>query len=162
MDRNPYAPTKAALAEKSVDDATGERVAAGRLASRGQRITNDFIDQLIILLLVVAFVIKMIASSGDDPEGALLALGSAPIWLVASGLRIGYYVVLEATLGRTLGKFVSGTRVVTESGGKPTVGQILLRSLVRLVPFEWASFLGSSPGWHDRWSKTRVIRTRGV
>jgi hypothetical protein len=32
----------------------------------------------------------------------------------------------------------------------------------RFVPFKHFSFLGSGHGWHDRWSDTRVVRTRGV
>jgi hypothetical protein len=40
--------------------------------------------------------------------------------------------------------------------------QILGRTFSRFVPFEPFSFLGSGHGWHDRWSDTRVVRTRGV
>jgi uncharacterized RDD family membrane protein YckC len=73
---------------------------------------------------------------------------------------VGYYFLCEATTGRTVGKLVSGTRVVTESGGKPTTLQILQRTLSRMVPFEPFSFFGPSTGWHDRWSKTRVVMAR--
>jgi uncharacterized RDD family membrane protein YckC len=59
------------------------------------------------------------------------------------------------------GKLITGTRVVTESGEVPTARQILIRTVVRFVPFEAFSFLGSSgTGWHDTWSGTRVVRTR--
>jgi hypothetical protein len=67
----------------------------------------------------------------------------------------------EALFGRTLGKLVTRTRVVSESGAPATFWQLLMRTLYRLMPFEGFSFLATRrPGWHDRWSKTRVVLTR--
>jgi len=35
---------------------------------------------------------------------------------------------------------------------------VLARTAIRCIPFEPFSFLGSDPeGWHDNWSKTRVV-----
>ncbi len=74
-----------------------------------------------------------------------------------------YYLSSEALFGRTLGKLVTRTRVVSESGGPATFWQLLMRTLYRLMPFEGFSFLATRrPGWHDRWSKTRVVLTRRV
>jgi uncharacterized RDD family membrane protein YckC len=73
-----------------------------------------------------------------------------------------YYVGFEGLLGRTPGKFITGTRVVHEKGGKASLPQIVGRTMVRFVPFEAFTFLSSEGArWHDRWSKTRVVRTRG-
>ena len=72
-----------------------------------------------------------------------------------------YYFISEALLGKTVGKFLTGTRVVAESGGPAQVWQIFVRTLCRFVPFDVFSFLGRRGyGWHDRWSKTRVVAIR--
>ena len=69
----------------------------------------------------------------DDGYSALLAD------LKATGLLNETLVVMSGEFGRTVGKLVSGTRVVTESGDKPTTLQILQRTLSRMVPFEGES-----------------------
>ena len=69
-----------------------------------------------------------------------------------------YYTFLEFTTGRTIGKFITKTKVVKENGDIPGFGTLLLRSLCRLIPFEAFSFLGTDhSGWHDKLSKTKVI-----
>jgi hypothetical protein len=45
-----------------------------------------------------------------------------------------------------------------KNGSPVDYSHILIRSLVRLIPFEHLSFVGSYPvGWHDRYSGTIVI-----
>lgn len=76
-----------------------------------------------------------------------------------------YYVPFETGFGRTPAKLITGTKVVSEDGGPPGLGRVLGRTLVRMVPFEVFSFLGGDGrpvGWHDSWSGTRVVRTRGA
>jgi uncharacterized RDD family membrane protein YckC len=71
-----------------------------------------------------------------------------------------YYTICEKGFkGYTLGKLVTGTRVIREDGDELTIKDALLRSLSRLVPLEIFSAFGGYP-WHDSWTKTRVIRTR--
>jgi uncharacterized RDD family membrane protein YckC len=55
-----------------------------------------------------------------------------------------YYVAQEALWSRTLGKLITGTKVVNEDGSKLTFGRALGRTLCRLIPFEPLSFLGGS------------------
>lgn len=125
-------------------------------ASKGKRLGNFLVDN------VVTTVISAIA-------GALVALLGAsgflfnPLFSYGFGFLIycSYYLVAEGTSGRTVGKLLTGTKVVSEDGGQPPFGAILQRSLVRLIPFEPFSFLGpQATGWHDRWSKTRVVEIR--
>lgn len=92
-----------------------------------------------------------------SPAGGAGALGGR---LIGIATLVAYYVLFEAIFGRTPGKLITGTRVVTLDGAKPGFGQIIGRSFARLVPFEPFSFLGSRGGWHDRWSGTRVVRVR--
>src|SRR3569832_1321886 len=78
---------------------------------------------------------------------------------VLVGLDIVYYGFFEGIFQRTPGKWITKTKVVRVDGGKPHLGQILGRTLIRLIPFEWITFiLGDHPyGWHDRRSGTMVV-----
>jgi uncharacterized RDD family membrane protein YckC len=63
--------------------------------------------------------------------------------------------------GKTVGNWLTRTVVVAESGEPAKWWQLLFRSAYRFVPFAGFSFLPKSrPGWHDRWSKTRVVMDR--
>jgi uncharacterized RDD family membrane protein YckC len=75
-------------------------------------------------------------------------------------LLLCYYVIFEAIFGKTLGKTITRTRVVTTTGKQPDVLTIIGRTLCRLIPFDALSFLGSSHprGWHDRITSTLVVR----
>jgi len=69
-----------------------------------------------------------------------------------------YYFVPEYLFGKTIGKMITRTRVVTETGTQPTFNQLILRTLCRYIPFEYFSFLGEGTGWHDTLSNTRVVK----
>ena len=75
-----------------------------------------------------------------------------------------YYVPMEGLFGFTVGKLVTGTRVVNAQGGRPTWGQAFGRTLCRLIPFEPFSLFfskdGEVRGWHDSVPKTWVVRRR--
>jgi hypothetical protein len=47
--------------------------------------------------------------------------------------------------------------VIDEYGNKPDFEKLIIRSLIRLVPFEIFSCWFSDRGWHDRWSDTFVV-----
>ena len=70
-----------------------------------------------------------------------------------------YYIISESMLnGKTIGKFVTGTRAVTVDNQKMDLGTTIKRSFCRLVPFDALSFLVGLPiGWHDEWTNTKVI-----
>ena len=70
----------------------------------------------------------------------------------------GYYIIMEYIFQKTIGKFITKTIVITENEEKVKLGDIVRRTLYRLIPFESISFLFSPNGFHDRLSKTRVIR----
>jgi len=63
-------------------------------------------------------------SSGFTLRGSL--------WLTAAGVL--YYVLLEGIFGRTVGKFVTGIRVIdAETGRRPGLLSAFVRTLLRLV-----------------------------
>lgn len=151
---NPYAAPKTDL----TDNPTIDGALLLNDASQGARFLNLIIDQLarVILVSVLSAVLGFVLGLAGAADAARVAG-----FLFSLFVMFAYHVVLEGTTGRTIGKLVTGTRVVNEAGGKPTFGQIVIRSLARFVPFEPFSFFGASPrGWHDRWSKTRVIKIR--
>ena len=68
-----------------------------------------------------------------------------------------YYFILELTIGQTIGKIVTKTRVVTiDSSEKPNFKKIFIRTLSRLIPIDFISYLFSSNGIHDSLSKTKL------
>jgi uncharacterized RDD family membrane protein YckC len=52
------------------------------------------------------------------------------VWLA---LAIAYFPTLETLYGRSLGKFVSGIVVVDANGRTPSLGQSIVRTVLRLV-----------------------------
>jgi len=156
---DPYrAPT--APIDASADRATLKIVSAGR----GRRFLNLLIDTiacwLLAFLAAFAYVFYQLWQHGgvDLPQQGNLwrdyAIGLAVMLL--------YYIPLEGLFGCTLGKLVTGTRVVSEDGGKPSWGQVAGRTFARLIPFEAFSVLfaddGQVRGWHDSLPRTWVVR----
>jgi hypothetical protein len=85
------------------------------------------------------------------------------LYVLGAVIFLAYYSIQEAFCGRTLGKWIMGTKVVSLNGAAPSLSQVLLRSLCRFIPFEALSFLGQKRrprGWHDRIPNTMVISVR--
>jgi uncharacterized RDD family membrane protein YckC len=120
------------------------------------------------MMLDSLFAWVFAAACGFILGAALGALGNTTwfrnplgVQLIAMAFFTAYYVLLEATLGWTVAKLITATRVVDEDGCRPAFLKVLGRSLARSVPFEPFSFLGRTGiGWHDRWSGTRVVSLR--
>jgi uncharacterized RDD family membrane protein YckC len=151
VDRNPYAaPTVDVADAASVDDQR-------ELATKGRRFLNLIIDSF-CYYFAVTFVLVVMAIA--DPSLARAVLDNFLLrTLVSLVVMFCYYAGFEALFGRTIGKLLTGTRVVTVTGARPALGQIALRTLSRMVPFEPFSCLSDPPiGWHDQWSGTRVVR----
>jgi len=92
-------------------------------------------------------------------------------WLIAVAVFLAYYALQEACWGRTLFKALLGLRVVADTGLRASVGQVLVRTLLRLVEAN-PVVLGFMPGAvailvsrsnqriGDRLAGTLVIRSR--
>lgn len=155
QDENPYqSPVQTGLMEPV---ATTDVVPA----STGRRFANLIVDQIVCLFLAFAItVVQVVLTVTLRTENALTKI---PDILVGAVVCLIYYVPQEALWGRTIAKFITGTKVVTTTGAKPTFGQIVGRTFCRMIPFEPFSFLfgGSNPvGWHDNLSNTRVVKDR--
>lgn len=124
------------------------------IASQSKRLTNYIIDLIIgsyVAPYLIGFVLGSIGVLTGNEDETLM-------WLIALIIFALYYFFLELFFGQTIGKLITGTRVVMRNGDKANEGALFIRTLIRFVPFEAFSFSGKRPvGWHDDWSKTIVI-----
>ncbi len=126
------------------------------IATKGQRFANYIIDQIATSILGGLLLVPVIFNLGiaeDDSGFRFLS------YFVGFIIGLIYYSLLEFLTGKSIGKMITKTKVVTESGDKPTFLNILGRTLCRFIPFEPLSFLfgDDDKGWHDTISKTMVV-----
>lgn len=158
-EENPYLAPSARIAAT----APQERLAI-EPAGRWRRFFNWAIDYACSTLLSIAVMIPyaawLLANGGDAALAELETPNFLRDYAIGIGMMLVYYITMEGFFGVTVGKLVTGTRVVNEQGGKPTWGQALGRTFGRLIPFEAFSVLLSDDrrGWHDSLSKTWVVR----
>lgn len=155
--------------EPSQDIFAAEDIYQYEYASTGQRFLNWLIDNLVMRFamswltgyavgyffakLFPDFYLNMIYSKGFE--------WYLTLYLIAIFNYIIYYTFCEKVFsGYTLGKLITGTRVIREDGSELTLKDAVLRSLSRMVPFEAFSIWSGSGLWHDTWTKTMVIKTR--
>jgi uncharacterized RDD family membrane protein YckC len=138
-------------------------------ASQGQRFVNWLVDNILMqygLSYLTGTLVGIIIASAFPDYARKIAYEQTGFDIIILGYSIAifnyllYYTLSEkAFKGYTLGKLFSGTRAIRNDGQELTIKDAFLRSLSRLVPFEAFSALGGTP-WHDRWTNTRVIKSR--
>lgn len=146
------------MSEHLLDDTMAGREAVLVQADKGKRFANYLIDYLGTIVLGI-FVYALLMGVGWIDLETVNGLRDQLIFI---GVYISYYIFFEHFAnGKTLGKLITRTRVVSTDGQRPSFENILGRSFSRIVPFEAFSFFGSKPsGWHDDWSNTIVIDER--
>ncbi|MGL2962418.1 RDD family protein [Flavobacterium sp. RSB2_4_14] len=130
------------------------------LASKNSRVINFIIDILCFKLLLNLFFIVI-----DNITGRYLlsswynSLDGYELYLFSSAVMFFYYFITEKFFSRSFSKFITNTLVVKEDGTKPNTIDILARSVLRIIPFEYLTFLrGRKPGIHDEYSNTFVVQ----
>ncbi len=82
-------------------------------ATKGVRFANNFINGIVISILF-SIIRPILISEPTDPEdiGAMMAVMGV---VIAAYLLMyfAYYVGMEASTGKTVGKYVTGTQVLT-------------------------------------------------
>lgn len=117
-------------------------------ARTGKRFLNFIIDAGIVIMLIVLFnnfflIPKIIHESGLHKIFDII-------------LIFTYFYGLESSIGQTVGKMITKTRVTGESCETPTTQQMLTRTFSRFIPLEPVLYIGGK--WlHDSLSKTRVV-----
>lgn len=157
---NPYESPRSAVADPGGDGVPHVP------ATKGRRFVHWMIDRVIVIGLIFLALLVAGMIGGD----AVLAWAGRLTWwqeqLIGYVAIILYYTLMEGITGTTIGKLVTGTRVVDEAGRRVRFGQALLRSVSRVVPFEAFSVLLADDddprGWHDLWPRTRVVRRRAA
>ncbi len=132
-------------------------------ASLGTRFVNNMIDLIILAIIhVVLAIFSNLLYAITYHNFFIFYNNGGFIWDVFLGVVVAfiYFYLWESySDGKTPGKYLTGTRVISTDGNRPTKKQYLSRSLYRVIPFEALSFFGSE-GWHDGMSDTRVINTK--
>ncbi|MFT5102576.1 MAG: putative RDD family membrane protein YckC [Candidatus Latescibacterota bacterium] len=120
------------------------------LATTSARIINYIIDSVASfgLVFLVLTLIQFIIGDVSPIIFLVLILGSFA----------SYFIILELLFQKTLGKFITKTKVVTLDGQKPNQRDIVFRSGCRFIPFDQVSFLFMKNGFHDVLSKTKVVK----
>ena len=172
VERGSYNPTaiKAADAEvekRNIDTSEFEKIREKATAEKEQKEKVDsnvvgsgirFVNFLIdfIVWLVLAFIISFVIGLFIQPtdQGMISIIG----YILIFGTFIAYYAIMEIKFQKTIGKFVTKTKVVKMNGEKPTDGDIITRTFCRLIPFDRLSFLFVKNGIHDFLSKTKVVK----
>lgn len=134
-------------------------------AGKRLRLANYFIDLLVfyvLFMVLVSLLGLILVLIGGDLESFLYQLENTnPLLdrLISAIMYALLYFTLESLLkGRSIGKYITKTKVVDINGNVPTVGSLMKRSFSRLIPFEIFSFLGEEGrGWHDSISDTYVV-----
>lgn len=132
------------------------------LASKGIRLVNYLIDLIpqYAFFYALAYSFFYIGEfTGDYTLNNFLAeLSTFEDLALSYTFLVAYYFTMESLTNKTLGKYITNTKVVMQNGEDPSSKDILIRSLCRLIPFDGFSFLGSiGKGWHDSISKTHVV-----
>jgi len=131
------------------------KVANYLLASKQKRVLNWIID-IIIMRFIVHLILILVDSSAISTK--INSFNLIERYLFWSFIIFIYYGVTEIFLSRSLAKYFTKTIVVIKDGSKPDVMTVLIRTLVRIFPFEPLSFLkGRDFGLHDKYSKTFVV-----
>lgn len=127
-------------------------------ANFGKRIINYFTDILVFSLLAsffIAFFYPGLLDSFNNQKD--VSFSTQLLIRFFYGLYMSFTEAIFK--GKTIGKFISGTRAVYNTDGSPVNSQAaFVRGLCRIIPLEELSAIGFPPyPWHDRWSGTLVI-----
>jgi uncharacterized RDD family membrane protein YckC len=106
-----------------------DAAAIARGCDRGElllrRWAGTWLDMLALFIVSVVPIAAAAATSSDTAEVVVLVFVLVVV--------LGYYPVMESVWGRTLGKVASGTIVVDKDGRRPSIGQVLIRTALRLI-----------------------------
>ena len=109
-----------------------------------------------ILPMIATYILGLFIKPTDSDPPLLMILGGL---MLAVGFFV-YYIFMETKYKKTLGKFITKTRVITIYGKNPEFIDIVKRTLWRLIPYDRFSFLHIPTGLHDILSETIVVKDR--
>jgi uncharacterized RDD family membrane protein YckC len=127
------------------------------------RVIASLVDTILVLVVTVPlmglFGYDYLSNSLMENPGSALISDVLPAIVV-----IALWVSLQATPGKMM---LSARIVDAKTGGKPTLGQCVLRylgyfvSIIGLgIGFLWVAFDPRKQGWHDKIAGTVVVRPK--
>ncbi|MFG2040613.1 RDD family protein [Dactylosporangium sp. NPDC048998] len=107
----------------------------------GRRVVATIVDA--VLFGCLGGIVAQVSGHETTASGfssTRLSPGGSVLWFV---LVVLYYVLLEGLFGRTVGKMVTGIRVVdAATGAVPGIGKALIRTLLRIIDGLFAYLVG--------------------
>ncbi|XLS27650.1 RDD family protein [Flavobacteriaceae bacterium M23B6Z8] len=142
------------IREKATAEKEQKEKVDSNVVGSGIRFVNFLIDVIVWLVLafIISFVIGLFTQTTE--QGIISLIG----YILIFGTFIAYYAIMEIKFQKTIGKFLTKTKVVKMNGEKPTDADIITRTFCRLIPFDRLSFLFVKNGIHDFLSKTKVVK----
>lgn len=162
----------------------GPASGVGAPADLGTRFLARLIDHILLGIVIFVIIVPVIVASAFAGAGNGLNMfggfsaGSLVASIVTAAITIGYFTLMEANTGQTVGKMLIGLKTVGPDGNKPTMEQALKRNswyALGIVPFlgglaQLAATIyiavtinnsATRMGWHDTFAGgTRVIKTK--
>ncbi len=131
------------------------------------RVMAALIDSVIVMIITLPIIT---AIYGEVPrDGYTYLQGGWDLvinYIFPAVAVIVFWIYKSATPGKLLTKL---TIVDAKTGGKPSVGQFIVRYLgyfVSIIPFcaglIWVAFDERKQGWHDKIAGTVVIRNKAM
>jgi uncharacterized RDD family membrane protein YckC len=117
----------------------------------GTRVLNFMVDTIFIA------IVSILCFNGYNTYVRFYNLEPFNYGWFFFGFTFIYYTLMEFAFGRSLGKFLSYSKVVNAQGKKPGIGAIVLRSATRIILIDafFIPFLDKT--LHDYVSKTHVV-----
>lgn len=74
-----------------------------------------------------------------------------------------YYLIFEVGFGSPISHHITRSTIISIDGNKPSRGQLLKRSLLRIIPIDWLTFFfGKNKGLHDSGSGTYLVSRKSL
>jgi len=139
-------------------------VGAVESASKLRRFLNWLIDKLVVYGLIAAALVVALLFGGEVVEQWLDGMDTITDYAISYSAFLVYYILMEGLFGFTVGKLITGTRVVDAQGRRLDFRRGFLRSPCRMIPFDAVSLFLSDDdvrrAWHDSITRTYVVRRK--
>jgi len=138
------------IEEKEIKDKEFE----SSIVSSWTRLIHTVVDffGFLIIALILSTILQLFYNPSDKLTIRLLGYA---LLLVSFFL---YFVFMEYKFQKTIGKFLTKTKVVMVDGRRPALNEIFIRTACRLIPFDYISFIFTKDGFHDKFSNSTVIK----
>lgn len=154
-------PAKAAVAKQIVVDFDAERLKAPFLLRCGALLID-------YILLVAVPVVSLLISRNFEPDPSKLFKSANTGWLVMILLALTNFVILPMISGQTVGKILTGLKIVKHDGNAASFSRLLVRHLIGYpltvltfgIGFLFSVFNEKGRALHDLLAGTIVVYGR--